>query len=274
MRFGAISDLHTDLYQGGSQGYIEGLCEIIQQRKLDVLLIAGDISEDCGLTMAFVDELNRQCGHRAFYVPGNHDLWSKKNERKTQDIMKTFREDESCLLGKSRVFGETAIVGHVGWYDYRYACGELFSQEQLASKILDGVAWQDSLYVNFARPDTEVCEAFAEEINREIQGASAKKIILMTHMISHPYFLVPLYYGYKWNFFNGFLGSPKLYELTKSPGVCAAVCGHVHFRNSFTENGVHYICACMGYEKEWPLWGGADLSLRRQLDDALVDFEL
>ncbi|MDR0469915.1 MAG: hypothetical protein LBH09_08080, partial [Peptococcaceae bacterium] len=178
------------------------------------------------------------------------------------------------LLGKDRRFGDTVVVGHVGWYDYRYACGDLYSQEELASKKLSGSIWQDSLYVDFHKPDPEVCDDFNEEISERLKAVSSGKIILMTHMVSHPFFLVPSYRGSKWDFFNGFLGSPKLYELTRRPGVCAAVSGHVHYRRRFIENDVQYINACLSYESEWRLFPGTDYSVSRQINETMVTIEL
>ena len=54
MKIGAISDLHVDRHPKLEQDeYLNVLSQVIQHRKLDILLIAGDISNDYQNELSF-----------------------------------------------------------------------------------------------------------------------------------------------------------------------------------------------------------------------------
>ncbi len=51
MKIGTIADLHIDRHnKKTSEDYLEALVEIVKYKKLDILLIAGDISNHYQLT--------------------------------------------------------------------------------------------------------------------------------------------------------------------------------------------------------------------------------
>lgn len=68
-------------------------------------------------------------------------------------------------------------------------------------------------------------------------------------MINHENFIVKHNIGRAWTFFNGFLGSRALSALVKKCD--KAICSHVHYRATFTEDGTDFVCACLGYQAEW-----------------------
>ena len=58
MKIGAISDLHVDRHPKLEQDeYLNVLSQVIQHRKLDILLIAGDISNDYQMSYHFIKQL-------------------------------------------------------------------------------------------------------------------------------------------------------------------------------------------------------------------------
>ena len=78
MKIGIISDLHIDSNNRRLQHdykYVPMLSEMMADRHLDVMLIAGDISSDYQLSHDFLKELQDQSGRPAFFVPGNHEFW-------------------------------------------------------------------------------------------------------------------------------------------------------------------------------------------------------
>lgn len=47
MKIGTISDLHIDRHPHlNPEIYLEKLCQVIKQRSIELLIIAGDISKD------------------------------------------------------------------------------------------------------------------------------------------------------------------------------------------------------------------------------------
>jgi Icc-related predicted phosphoesterase len=77
MRILAISDLHTDFRE--NMLLVEELSDVTYQR--DILIAAGDISDRLD-TLKSTLALLRTKFMKIFYVPGNHELWVRK-ERQT-----------------------------------------------------------------------------------------------------------------------------------------------------------------------------------------------
>lgn len=274
MKLGIISDLHIDLLEQNSNNFFEDFIAFVVDSKIDVLLIAGDISEDCTKTIAFSKNLKKSLLIPFYYTPGNHDLWNKHNQLKTSTIIEQLKEDSNCLFNRSVQINDLEIIGHVGWYDYSFASKNMFEANYLSQKKHLERTWQDFYYIDFQASDSQICRQFNEEINFLIQKSTSNKIVIMNHMVNHFSFLVPPCVDEKWNFFNAFLGNKDLVELTKNEKVKVAICGHVHYRRTIQEADKSYVCACLGYEKEWKLFDSRDTSLHHQLKKAMQIIEL
>lgn len=248
MRIGAISDLHVKTVDNFD--IINNLIKVSQQEQLDLLIIAGDISEDVSETIKHVNKLNTVV--RTLYVPGNHDLWNRNNQLATKEIYNRYLADPNCLLGSPFVVNpELEIVGHIGWYDYSLGDTERYSNSQLDTMTIDNRTWNDKNYINWNLPNPQVCKQFDNQLETLITANDKQKIVV-THMISNPGFKV-IFDEVRKNksFFNSFLGSDKLYRLTLDSRVSHAICGHVHYRKTITDNQTDYICRCLGDANEW-----------------------
>ena len=271
MKTAVISDIHIDVNE--EYDVIGGIIEYIQKNKAELLLIAGDISSEPAKTIETVRQLEEQSGAKVLYVPGNHDMWNKdaayeSNER----IYEMYLTDEHCLAGKVFETDEHVIIGDVAWYDYSFGNHEKFDREDFEKMTYEGRTWQDSLFNTWSRKNEERCRWFIERFQKAIDEYQnkGKKIVLMTHMISHEAFAVPEEMNHIWSFFNAFLGSRELTKLCIENQVQYAICGHVHYRNTFMENGVTWMCRCLNYQNEW--LGEKDVKL--QIEEAMELIEL
>ena len=89
MRIGIISDLHIDRYNNSVENihlYEGALAEEIRNRQIDMLLIAGDISNSYELTMDFIHTILKERGVIIKFVPSNHVLWHSYKSKSTQEI--------------------------------------------------------------------------------------------------------------------------------------------------------------------------------------------
>jgi 3',5'-cyclic AMP phosphodiesterase CpdA len=77
MRILAISDLHTDFRE--NKVLLEQLSDVAYQQ--DILIAAGDISDRLE-TLTSTLTLLRAKFMRVFYVPGNHELWVRRQALK------------------------------------------------------------------------------------------------------------------------------------------------------------------------------------------------
>ena len=284
MKIALISDLHLDRYARTRGISLEkattDLSQALAPIDFEVLVIAGDLSNDCRLTQKIAQTLEQQLARPLFYVPGNHDLFNMENKWSTKAIVQSFKEDERCLWGERVELADGAtLVGHCGWYDYSYGSKD-YSVEQYASGRLGHGYWNDRDYIDFGMSDPDYCAQVQAKLEELLAPTvddpeAAKRTLLVTHMINHPKFLVHPPKPSLWDFFNGFLGSKTLYQYLAKHPIKAAVCGHIHYRFHFVLEGMAYYCQCLGRIDEWPkISQDLPLTLEAQVKDATKVIEL
>lgn len=157
MKIGTISDLHIDRHPHlNPEIYLEKLCQVIKQRSIELLIIAGDISNDYRISYKFIQSIQELSGIPTYFVPGNHDLWSDQVDKTSTEILSFFRSKKECLIGNPIIIHDQyAIVGHVGWYDYSYA-DHRFSQQKIASGKHYGATWQDKVRTDWSLSDPQL----------------------------------------------------------------------------------------------------------------------
>lgn len=279
MKVAVVSDIHID-EQDNEMVFEDVFAGCINDSKADYLLIAGDISEYYLRTLAFIKRLREKIDAKIYFCPGNHDLWSKFEPQVSVADVVNFMGgkygDEGFLQNQAVFLSEkTVLVAGCGWYDYSFAHRDKFTKEHLSKKQYMGRWWRDRIYAKHGASDAEVDAIWNGELLSLIDRHSAHDVILMTHMLNHPDFLVgedhEKYEMFK--YFNGFLGSKGLHKLTKGNNVKYAVSGHVHYRRSFAEDGTYYMCRCLGYPKEFPAFGGKQ-DLQAQILSAVEIIEI
>lgn len=82
MKIGAISDLHIDRHPKlNAQHYLDTLVDVVIKREIELLVIAGDISNDYRQVIQFINDLKEMLNIPILFVPGNHDLWSDGTDK-------------------------------------------------------------------------------------------------------------------------------------------------------------------------------------------------
>lgn len=263
MKLGVISDLHIDRNQNEYDtvaDFEHMLANEVMTNHLDLLLIAGDISNDHLLTIQFVEQLKALTKKPILFVPGNHDYWGTSN---TSSVLDIFKQHQDCLIEKPYELNDQwAIVGHSGWYDYTFA-NPRFSKEELTVKNYNERTWQDHIYTNWQLDDPSLSKLFANQVEQDIHKTKGKNIICMTHIVTNQAFSVPMPHPV-FDYFNAFIGTSDFMSMYQRLPIKYAIMGHVHYRKSIVEDGITYICACLGNRKEWK----TD-HLQREIQDAL-----
>lgn len=264
MNIGVISDLHIDRHKSlKPKDYEYELIKAIQRNQVELLLIAGDISNNYKLTQAFIKSVEAQAQIKVLFIPGNHDFWSADTNATSAEILEEYMGREACLIGKPYHLNDAwAIVGNTGWYDYSYASPE-FSLERIARRKYYGATWQDKVKIDWPMDDRKLSRIAANQAIKDIEKVKDKQIILMTHIVTHPKFAVPMPHRL-FDYFNAFIGTSDFDEIYKKYPIRYSIMGHVHFRNRFDEQGVTYICPCLGYQREW-----RSDDVTREIDHAL-----
>ncbi|BBD89175.1 metallophosphoesterase [Staphylococcus caprae] len=269
MKIGAISDLHVDRHPKLEQDeYLNVLSQVIQHRKLDILLIAGDISNDYQMSYHFIKQLKDNINIPTYFIPGNHDLWSDDSDKTSTEILDYYKSKEECLIGRPFIINdEWAIVGNTGWYDYSYA-DTRFTQDKIQKGKHYGATWQDKVRMDWSLSDQQLSKIAANKVEEDIKQVCNRNIILMTHIVTHPQFVVPTPHRI-FDFFNAFIGTHDFDAIYEAYPIKYSIMGHVHFRKEIKENGITYLCPCLGYQRQWRT---PDMVM--EMNHALVDFDI
>lgn len=133
MRIGTIADLHFDRHQRLTmEDYLEAVVRLIDQEALNMLIIAGDISNHYSTTFEFIAQLTSEVTIPIYFIPGNHDLWRQPDEQlTTAEILRLYQDHPQCLMGTPVEVDNYVIAGHMGWYDYSFAA-DRFTYDKLA----------------------------------------------------------------------------------------------------------------------------------------------
>lgn len=251
MKLGILSDLHIDLNDRGKRRIIPGLCELLQQERVRMLLLAGDLANNYQITLQSLYEIEQQSGVPCLFVPGNHDIWNLKyRDRTTWDIYQALQAFPGNLArGPYHLSKEWVVIGDIGWYDYSFGHPR-FTVEEFDRMEFNEMLWQDKLFASWDRPAIEVSNYFYGKLRHQLEENRKKKIICMTHIVPHEQFIVHSPHE-MWGYFNGFLGSKAYGELLTQYPVHYAVFGHVHYRKRRVIDGITYICNSLGYTREW-----------------------
>lgn len=253
MRIGVISDLHVDRYNNSLDNipmYVEALTAEIKSRNIELLLIAGDISNTFDTTMDFIHAVSEESGIEIKFIPGNHDLWQEELNHDTEEILHRYADQPECLINKPYIFNEDwAIAGHTAWYDYSYA-SDKFSHERLERRAYYGGTWQDKNNIAWRYNDVEMSRQFADAVKEDLEEVGDRNIILATHIVTNKHFRVPMPHRL-FDYYNAFIGTSDFDSIYGDYPIRYSIMGHVHFRHSLTEGDITYICPCLGYKREW-----------------------
>lgn len=118
MRILTISDLHVDYPENFA--WVMGLSD--QEFQGDILIIAGDISDDLKLLRDVLATLAK-IFLEVLFVPGNHELWIKQNDFESSlDKFRAVKElcEEVGVHLTPLHLGKLSIVPLFSWYDFSF----------------------------------------------------------------------------------------------------------------------------------------------------------
>lgn len=274
MRIGTISDLHIDRNEDmlkRGESFAQLVAEVLREKRVDRLLMAGDISNHYLTTHTFIEEVSFLSGVPVHFVPGNHDYWARDHEVTDTNTIDAFFNQKTYSLVNNPVLltNEWALVGSPGWYDYGYGNHDRYSIEQFDRKQYGFASWNDKHYVNWGQPDQVISHKMLNQLRQDLKSVGRRKVILMTHVATHPEFIMPLPHRV-YDYANAFLGAQSyesLYEEFKT--IEYSIIGHVHMRKILQEKERTFITACLGNHKHWKKF-----DVKNQLTKSLVTFDI
>lgn len=238
MKIHAISDIHVD-YQENWE-WVSNISRFDYQD--DILILAGDITDET-LLIKKVFRILKKSFKEVFFVPGNHDLWTIRNE--AADSLTRFE----TLLKLSKDYGirttpmvkkDISIIPLFAWYDYSFASisGELYKiwRDFIACKWPDGY------------DENKITRHFLS-LNEPVPIIKNKYIISFSHFLPR-IDLMPSFIPYEKRMLYPVFGSSRLEKQIRQLGSHLHVYGHSHFNLQVKKDNTLYINNAFGYPGE------------------------
>ena len=251
MRFDLVSDVHDDFYRNGTLlSYLE------RMRNADVLVVAGDVSNERARTADVLNEMTRVYPDVVF-VDGNHDHYGQQNVRETETAYFLSRLERNVVYLRPQRPGPVTLdgitfVGLNGWYDFG-----------MSGRVPD-VAYRDwkrvmnDRYIAFGSErvdDMGRRHAYVMSETMYSLRDAGTTVVAVTHTIP----LARLYEGtrYVGNPDNDFYANTSMSSAIdhgRAAGLRVWCFGHTHDRIDRVVDGVRYVANPRGYPGENPSW--------------------
>lgn len=240
MRVFAVSDVHLD-YQENTQ-WLANLSDIEYQS--DILILAGDISDDLVRIEWCFSTLRRKFA-KVFFVPGNHDLWVRRNPGMTSidkfRLLDRVAADHQICTDVYHC-GALSIVPMFSWYDYSFG----MPCEQLLRVWADYHVchWPGDMGVE------DVSSHFLD-LNRSVLPVQNEVVISFSHFMPR-IDLLPETIPQHFRYIYPVLGSSNLDIQCRTIQAHRHlhVYGHSHLNRNIILDDIEYINNAFGYPHE------------------------
>ncbi len=239
MRVFAVSDLHVDYEPNALWVQQLSLSDYLN----DVLIVAGDVSDVADRVRLCLETLARRFW-RVLFIPGNHDLWVRRDEPGLDSIGKFER---ITALAKSvgasmEVFHhhELSIVPLLGWYDDSFGV----PGDDLRA------AWVD--YRACRWPEGHTSQRITADflaMNRYRRQSESEVIVSYSHFLPR-IDVMPERIPMAMRYIYPILGSTALGEQVQALKPKVHVYGHSHVNRRVQLDGILYVNNAFGYPHE------------------------
>ncbi len=238
MRIFTVSDLHIDYEE--NRHWLHQLSFYDHQD--DILILAGDISDKTMLLMEAFEVVQRRFA-TVLYVPGNHDLWVKRNGGDSsleQFLLVRQIADDYGLKTEPVHAGSISIVPLFGWYDYSFG--------QPSQKILD--AWVDFAACKWPSDfDETAITNFFVSLNEPVLQVTNQTVITFSHFLPR-IDVMPWQIPAQFHYLYPVLGTTRLETQLRTLNSSTHIYGHSHVNRYTTIDEVVYINNAFGYPRE------------------------
>ncbi|XP_066381017.1 uncharacterized protein [Miscanthus floridulus] len=261
-----VSDLHTDYPE--NMDWVRRLPAEVGAGKgqgVDALVVAGDVAETRD-NFARTMEVLRERFAAVFYVPGNHDLWLRREGGRYMDSLEklTALLDACSELGVDtgpRTIGDLGIIPLFSWYHKSFDKEKDVNSVrvpslEMACKDFHACQWPSDL-----TNDDEALALYFDKLNDKNHDAieevksSSKQILTFSHFVPRQE-LCPekrmLYYPYLPKVIGSDFLERRLRDIhsNRKDGAACHVFGHTHFCWDSVVDEIRYVQAPLAYPRE------------------------
>ena len=239
MRVYALSDIHVDYAE--NLAWIKALTEA--EYRDDLLLLAGDVTDDIGLLEEVLCHLC-VCFRQVFFVPGNHDLWVRRDGFACSLAKFTAIEQLCDRLGvetRPVELSGLSIVPLLGWYDFSFGEPDRHLRR----------AWRDFKACQWPREfgDEQAITAHFLALNEERLNTTNDCLISFSHFLPRLDVMPPQIPQHRRRVYP-VLGTEKLGEQVRRLKPDLHIYGHSHVNQAMTLDGTHYVNNAFAYPDE------------------------
>jgi Calcineurin-like phosphoesterase len=238
MRILAISDLHTDFRE--NMWLVEHLSDVTHHQ--DILIAAGDISDRLS-TLESTLALLRAKFMQVFYVPGNHELWVRKEGYSS--VEKFFRVLELCntldIRTSPEKVGEVWIVPLFSWYEPQFDTENSGDVDSLSG-------WGDFYFCKWPAAIRQVCDFFMNMNEPRLRSYDGP-VISFSHFLPRQD-LLPSMERLKFKGLPKVAGCAALDRQIRYLQSSLHIFGHSHISCDRIIDGVRYIQNPLRYPRE------------------------
>ncbi|TVU32164.1 hypothetical protein EJB05_23884, partial [Eragrostis curvula] len=263
-----VSDLHTDYPE--NMEWVRQLPAEVGARRgedgvTDALVVAGDVAETRDNFARTMEVLRERFG-AVFYVPGNHDLWLRREGGRYMDSLEklTALLDACSELGVDtgpRTIGDLGIVPLFSWYHKSFDKEKDVNSVRvpsldMACKDFHACKWPEDL-----GNDDEDLALYFDKLNDKNHDAieevknNSKQILTFSHFVPRQE-LCPekrmLYYPYLPKVIGSDFLERRLRAIhsNRKDGTACHVFGHTHFCWDSVVDEIRYVQAPLAYPRE------------------------
>lgn len=263
-RLFAVSDVHIDYAANFT------LLEDISNFDFinDGLIVAGDATDNLEKLQAMFDCLQKKF-KQVFFVPGNHELWLRKDLFGTSlqkfDAILALCAERGILTSPAKV-GDTWVVPLFSWYEGpEHGESSLFLPKPGEDRTHE--MWSDFFLAKFPL-GLAISQHFLGLNKAALAQDYDGKIISFSHFLPRTELIFPSVEMYRFALermkkgemmgtdptpgfnFSRVAGSWELDSQIRQLGSTMHVYGHQHRNRDVLIEGVRYISHCLGYPKE------------------------
>lgn len=239
MRVFTVSDIHVDYAE--NLHWVLSLSE--QDYRQDYLILAGDVSDDLDLLAQVFESLSAKF-KRVLFVPGNHELWIRKEDFNTSLDKLSAIESLCSQYGICTTVlkqGELSFVPLLSWYDYSF--GQPLPRLSRLWRDLKVCKWPAKLHDPAA-----VSEYFLDR-NEAVLDTNNKVLISYSHFVPGVA-VMPQGIPQSKRWIYPVLGSERLGAQVRQLNPNIHVYGHSHVNQSVEINGIRYVNNAFAYPSE------------------------
>ncbi|XP_038972840.1 acyl-carrier-protein phosphodiesterase PptH-like isoform X1 [Phoenix dactylifera] len=256
-----ISDLHTDYAE--NMAWVRRLSTVWYRN--DILIVAGDVAETYKNFVVTMSELKHRFGS-VFYVPGNHDLWCRREGGNYINSLEKLRAllDVCAELGvetSPRNVNGLGIIPLFSWYHKSFdrekdVTGVRIPSLEMACKDFHACTWPPEL----SNSDVALAHHF-DMMNEKNNSAIDEVHKTNFHIITFSHFLPRqdlcpekrmLFYPNLPKIIGSDFLEARLRSIHSKNGNGSAchVFGHTHFCWDAVLDGIRYVQAPLAYPRE------------------------